>query len=178
MKSRLIALAASLSLFFACAGSELSENQKDPVDYVNPLVGSESTFAFSSGNTYPAVAMPWGLNFWTPQTGPDGNGWTYQYNSNTIRGIKQTHQPSPWINDYAAFSLMPVTTGPIYDEEKRASWFSHKAEIATPYYYQVYLADHDVVAEVTPTERAASFRFTYPEKDMSYLVLDAYNGKA
>ena len=178
MKSRLIALAASLSLFFACAGSELSENQKDPVDYVNPLVGSESTFAFSSGNTYPAVAMPWGLNFWTPQTGPDGNGWTYQYNSNTIRGIKQTHQPSPWINDYAAFSLMPVTTGPIYDEEKRASWFSHKAEIATPYYYQVYLADHDVVAEVTPTERAASFRFTYPEKDMSYLVLDAYKGKA
>ncbi len=89
---------------------------------------------------------------------------------------KQTHQPSPWINDYGAFSLMPVTTGPIYDEEGRQSWFSHKAETVKPYYYKVYLAEHDVVAELAPTERAAAFRLTYPQKDTSYLVVDAYRG--
>ena len=93
-----------------------------------------------------------------------------------IRGLKQTHQPSPWINDYGSFSIMPVTTGPVYDEEGRQSWFSHKAETVKPYYYKVYLAEHDVVAELAPTERAAAFRLTYPQKDTSYLVVDAYRG--
>jgi predicted alpha-1,2-mannosidase len=148
---------------------------KEPVDYVSTLVGTMSTGGLSHGNTYPAIAMPWGMNFWTPQTGEMGNGWTYVYTANKIRGFKQTHQPSPWINDYGQFSLMPVTGEPVFNQDKRASWFSHKTEIAQPHYYRVYLADHDVVTEVTPTERAAIFRFTFPENDHSYVVVDAFD---
>lgn len=155
---------------------ETQSRVESPVDYVNPLMGTASTYELSTGNTYPAIALPWGMNFWTPQTGANGDGWTYKYSDTKIRGLKQTHQPSPWINDYGSFSIMPVTTGPIYDEEGRQSWFSHKAETAKPYYYQVYLAEHDVVAELTPTERAAAFRLTYPEKERSYIVVDAYDG--
>lgn len=146
-----------------------------PVDYVSTLVGSQSKHELSTGNTYPAIARPWGMNFWTPQTGKMGNGWAYTYDADKIRGLKQTHQPSPWINDYGQFAIMPVTTGAVFDEEKRASWFSHKAEVATPYYYSVYLADHDVTAEVTPTERAAILRLTYPEMDRAYFVVDAFD---
>ena len=105
-----------------------------------------------------------------------GNGWGYTYDANKIRGIKQTHQPSPWINDYAAFSFMAVTGELKFDEDERASWFSHKAETAKPHYYKVYLAEYDVTAEITPTDRAASFRFTFPENDNSYLLLDAFYG--
>jgi predicted alpha-1,2-mannosidase len=148
---------------------------KEPVDYVNPLVGTQSLVHLSHGNTYPAIAMPWGMNFWTPQTGKMGDGWTYVYTTNKIRGFKQTHQPSPWINDYGQFSIMPVTGEPVFDQEKRASWFSHKAEIAQPHYYKVYLADYDVVTELAPTERAAMFRFTFPENDHSYVVIDAFD---
>ncbi|WP_394354301.1 GH92 family glycosyl hydrolase [Aestuariibaculum sediminum] len=143
-------------------------------DYVNPLMGTDSDFSLSNGNTYPAIATPWAMNFWTPQTAKMGNGWTYSYDAKTIRGIKQTHQPSPWINDYAAFSLMAVTGDLKYQEDERASYFSHKAETVKPYYYSVYLADYDVVAEVAPTERAAHFKFTFPEADRSYLLLDAF----
>ena len=148
----------------------------DPVDYVNPLTGTASTYELSTGNTYPAIALPWGMNFWTPQTGRNRDGWTYTYSATKIRGLKQTHQPSPWINDYGSFSIMPVTTGPVYDEEGRQSWFSHKAETVKPYYYSVYLAEHDVLAEMAPTERAAVFRLTYPQRDTSYLVVDAFKG--
>ena len=148
---------------------------KDLTQYVNPLMGTQSSFELSSGNTYPAIAHPWGMNFWTPQTGKMGDGWQYTYTANKIRGFKQTHQPSPWINDYGQFSLMPVVGSPEFNEEKRASWFSHKAEEARPNYYKVYLADHDVVAEVTPTDRAAMFRFTFPENDHSYIVVDAFD---
>jgi len=123
--------------------------KKTPVDYVSTLVGTQSKFELSTGNTYPATAMPWGMNFWTPQTGKMGDGWVYTYNADKIRGFKQTHQPSPWINDYGQFSIMPVTGNIVFDEDKRASWFSHKAEVALPYYYKVYLADHDVTTELT-----------------------------
>ncbi len=147
----------------------------EPVDYVSTLVGTQSSYAISTGNTYPAVCMPWGMNFWTPQTGKMGDGWTYTYTADKLRGFKQTHQPSPWINDYGQFTIMPETgEAPIFDEEKRASWFSHKAEVATPYYYRTYLADYDVVTELAPTERAAIMRITFPESK-SYVVVDAFD---
>ena len=147
----------------------------EPVDYVSTLVGTQSSYAISTGNTYPAVCMPWGMNFWTPQTGKMGDGWTYTYTADKLRGFKQTHQPSPWINDYGQFTIMPETgEAPIFDEEKRASWFSHKAEVATPYYYRAYLADYDVVTELAPTERAAIMRITFPESK-SYVVVDAFD---
>ena len=144
-------------------------------DYVNPLIGTQSTYEFSSGNTYPAIARPWGMNFWTPQTGNMGDGWQYMYTATKIRGFKQTHQPSPWINDYGQFSIIPVVGEPVFDENKRASWFSHKGEEAKAYYYKVYLAEHDVVTELVPTERAALFRFTFPENEHSYVVIDAFD---
>jgi len=146
-----------------------------PVDFVNPLVGTQSKYSLSNGNTYPATARPWGMNFWSPQTGKSGSGWMYVYTEDKLRGFKQTHQPSPWINDYGQFSIMPVTTGPFWNEDERASWFSHKAETSTPYYYGVYLAEHDTYFEMTPTERAVSCRVTYPERELSYLVVDAFD---
>jgi len=150
------------------------ETENSLVDYVNPLMGTDSKYSLSNGNTYPAIAIPWGMNFWTPMTSEMGDGWTYRYNENKIRGIKQTHQPSPWINDYAAFSLMAVTGDLKFNEDERESWFSHKAETVKPYHYSVYLADYDVVAEVTPTERAAHFKFTFPDSDASYIMVDGF----
>jgi predicted alpha-1,2-mannosidase len=155
--------------------NSIARTVSDPVDFVNTLVGTQSKFELSTGNTYPAVALPWGMNFWSPQTGNMGDGWMYVYSADKIKGFKQTHQPSPWINDYGQFAIMPVTDKPVFDQEKRASWFSHKAEIAKPYYYSVYLADHDVTTEIAPTERAAMFRFTFPENEHSYVVLDAFD---
>ncbi len=164
-----------LSIILAGCFCFLPARDVNYADYVNPLMGTQSTFELSTGNTYPAIARPWGMNFWTPQTGKMGDGWQYTYTANKIRGFKQTHQPSPWINDYGQFSIMPVVGRPEFDENKRASWFAHKGETAKPYYYKVYLAEHDVVTELTPTERAAMFRFTFPENEHSYVVVDAFD---
>ena len=169
-KKHLFSMLIALALCVTAMGRHY-----EPVDYVSTLVGTQSSYAISTGNTYPAVCMPWGMNFWTPQTGKMGDGWTYTYTADKLRGFKQTHQPSPWINDYGQFTIMPETgEAPIFDEEKRASWFSHKAEVATPYYYRAYLADYDVVTELAPTERAAIMRITFPE-NKSYVVVDAFD---
>ena len=176
MKTRRVYLILSILILFAsCKGLEVKQfDGESVIDMVNPLVGSDSEFSLSNGNTYPAIAVPWGMNFWTPQTAKMGDGWAYAYDAKKIRGIKQTHQPSPWINDYAAFSFMAVTGELKFREEERASWFSHKAENSKPNYYSVYLAEYDVTMEVTPTDRAACFQFTFPESDSSYILLDAF----
>jgi len=163
------------SIYITGCSPNVSDPEFDPVELVNPLMGTDSEFRLSTGNTYPAIALPWGMNFWTPHTRNMNNGWAYTYNDYKIQGIKQTHQPSPWINDYAAFSVMALTGDLKYRGEERASWFSHKAEVVKPYYYSVYLADYDVTAEVTPTERAAAFRFTFPDNDSSFIIIDAFD---
>lgn len=152
-----------------------AQPSSDLIELVNPLIGTDSKPSLSNGNTYPAIALPWGMNFWMPQTGKMGNGWAYTYAADKIRGFKQTHQPSPWMNDYGQFSIMPITGKLRIDEDERASWYSHKAETAKAYYYSVYLADHDVTTEIAPTERAANFRFTFPKTDSSFVVIDAFD---
>jgi len=162
--------------FFLCSlVLEGNAQINDPVSYVSTMVGTQSKHSLSTGNTYPIIARPWGMNFWTPQTGKMGDGWQYVYTEDKIRGFKQTHQPSPWINDYGQFAIMPVTNKLVFNQDDRASWFSHKAETAHPYYYKVYLAEHDVVTEIAPTSRASVFRFTFPETDQSYVVVDAFD---
>ncbi|WP_010662992.1 GH92 family glycosyl hydrolase [Marinilabilia salmonicolor] len=166
------------TLFLICIflSINLIEAQENtPVDYVSTTVGTSSKYELSTGNTYPAIARPWGMNFWVPQTGRMGSGWVYTYTADKIKGFKQTHQPSPWMNDYGQFSIMPLTGRLTFDEDKRASWFSHKAEVAKPHYYKVHLGDHDITTEITPTERAAMFRFTFPESDDSYVIVDAFD---
>ena len=155
--------------------AQFVDKVSDPVEWINPLMGTDSKPDLSNGNTYPAVAVPWAMNMWTPQTGKMGDGWQYQYAADKLRGFKQTHQPSPWMNDYGQFAIMPLTGAMRFEQDDRASWFSHKSEISKAYYYSVYLADHDVTAEIAPTERAAIFRFTYPKSDSSFVVLDAFN---
>ncbi|WP_295791454.1 GH92 family glycosyl hydrolase [Mucilaginibacter sp.] len=171
MKKILLALSLLLPVF----ASAQTGKQSSLVDYINPLMGTDSKYDLSNGNTYPAIALPWGMNFWTPQTGKMGDGWQYTYDAHKINGFKQTHQPSPWMNDYGQFAVMPVTGHLKVSQNGRASWFSHKAEVAKPYYYSVYLADHDILAELTPTERTAQFQFTYPKNDSSYVVIDAFD---
>lgn len=172
----------SLKLVLLCSmisiglkSQEIKDWITDPVEYVNPLMGTQSSYELSNGNTYPIIGLPWGMNYWTPQTGKNGNGWQYTYNSNKIQGFKQTHQPSPWMNDYGQFSILPMVGKPEIDQEKRASWFSHKTEEVKPYSYKVYLADYDLWTEITTTERTAVMRFTFPETDDAQVLLDAFD---
>lgn len=166
------------SLLTVCASVMMTANAAvgtTPADYVNPLMGTDSKISLSNGNTVPSIALPWGMNQWIPQTGKMGDGWSYTYASDKIRGFKQTHRPSPWINDFGQFSIMPVTRELRINEDNRASWFSHKSEEARPYYYKVYLSEYDVTTEITPTDRCAYFRFTFPEEDQSYVIIDGYD---
>ena len=161
-----------------CAFAFTASAAPDPVDFANPFTGTDNTREISNGNLYPYIAMPWGMNAWTPQTRKAGQGWLYDWKDSRICGFHQSHQPSPWIGDYAQFSVMPMAGRAEFDEMKRASWFSHKTEKATPAYYKVYLADYDITAEMTPTERALFMRLKYSGTESPRFLVDALKGDA
>lgn len=143
------------------------------VKYVNTLQGTNSKFELTRGNTYPTTALPFGMHTWTPQTGKNGDGWKYQYFKKTIRGFQQAHQCSSWSNDYAVFSFMPCIDNLVVNEDDRASEFKHENEIGKPHYYKVQF-DNKITTEMSPTERGAHIRFSFPKGHKSYLVLDGY----
>ena len=162
-----------LSFFLTCQ-LFTSNLDKDYVSYVNPLIGTDSSFELSKGNTYPAIARPWGMNFWTPQTGKMGDGWAYQYQSNEIVGFKQTHQPSPWINDYGAFSIMPSIGEIKVNEKDRKASFSHQNEIVEPHYYKVFLENINTNVEFTVTDRSSYFKIKFPKTKKANIIAVSY----
>jgi alpha-1,2-mannosidase, putative len=168
-----------LSAMLACAGlfALPAQSATSPADYVNTLQGTNSKFELTRGNTYPVTGRPFGMNLWAPQTGPNGDGWKYQYFKDTIRGFQQAHQCSSWTNDYAVFSLMPVAGKLTVDENERAAKFSHQNETAKPYYYQVKLGT-GVNVEMSGTERGAFLRFAFPNGKDAFVVMDGYTGPA
>ncbi|WP_316791825.1 GH92 family glycosyl hydrolase [Pedobacter frigoris] len=169
MKPRLILILLSFLMSTALA------QEKDLVEYVNTLQGTNSKHELTRGNTYPTTALPFGMHTWTPQTGRNGDGWKYQYFKKTIRGFQQAHQCSSWTNDYCVFSLMPGTIKLTVNENDREVGFDHNNEIAKPHYYKVKL-DNNVITEISPSERGAHLRFTFPKGQRSFLVLDGYTG--
>ncbi len=163
-----------LCSLLVCIASVTQAKDKELVEYVNTLQGTNSNFKLTRGNTYPTTALPFGMHTWTPQTGKNGDGWKYQYEKTTIRGFQQAHQCSSWTTDYDVFSFMPVTSL-LVGEDARATGFSHNNEIAKPHYYRVQL-NNNIVTEMSPTERGAHLRFTFPKNDSAFLVLDGYTG--
>ena len=161
-------------LTFLFCGFIYTQTNEDYVKYVNPLIGTDTSFELSNGNTYPAIARPWGMNFWTPQTGKMGDGWVYTYKSNQLVGFKQTHQPSPWINDYGAFSLMPSVGKLLVLENERKLKFDHDNEIVEPHYYSVFLKDINTKVEFTVTDRSSFFKFNFPKSENSNIIIDAF----
>jgi predicted alpha-1,2-mannosidase len=163
------------TILITCLSAAALAQNKDLVHYANTLQGTNSEYALSHGNTYATTALPFGMHTWGAQTGKNGEGWKYLYKDKTIRGFQQAHQCSPWVSDYAVFSLMPVMGKLTVNEDERALPFSHANETGKPNYYKVTF-DNKISAEIAPTERGAHLRFSFPNKnEAAYLVLDGYN---
>lgn len=155
--------------------NQAQAQQADLVKYVNTLQGTDSEWSLSYGNTYPTVGLPFAVHFFSAQTGKNGDGWKYQYKANSIRGFQQVHQCSPWMGDYMVFSLMPGLGKLEVNEERRALSFKHENEIAKPHYYAVNF-DNGIKAELSPVERGAHMRFSFPKKEKAFLLLDGFLG--
>jgi predicted alpha-1,2-mannosidase len=163
-------------------GAEAPDTRPQPADFVDTRRGSNANADFSRGNTFPATALPHGFNFWTPVTDASGN-WLYQYQAHNgadnrprLQAFALSHEPSPWMGDRQTLQLMPETQPdgvPLLDRAARSLSFSHDHETARADGYRVAF-DNGLVTEMTPTDHAAMFRFTFVGAQ-AQLVFDNIN---
>lgn len=141
------------------------------LDLVNPLQGTDSNIGLSHGNTLPLLATPWGMTNWSPQTS-GGWGWCFRPDAKQVRGIRATHQPSPWMGDYGQFLLMPQTGELITDPNRWESPCDLSAAVFRPDYLKLTLPRYDTDVELTATDRCSLLRLTYHRGDTGRLLLD------
>jgi len=138
---------------------------KDPVDYVNPYIGtglsSHYTAWSTHGGTFPGVLAPYGMVQITP------NG--YFYSDEKIRSFSFLNHRSGWSSG-GSFQVMPSTGDVSTPLINSGSAFSHENEKTTPYHYSVFLEDYEVKAEFTATLRTGFGHFTYPESKKSNIL--------
>ncbi|WP_313426348.1 GH92 family glycosyl hydrolase [Stenotrophomonas rhizophila] len=149
-------------------------------DWVLTTRGTQANGTFSRGNNFPATAVPHGFNFWTPVTDAGALNWLYRWNEQNdarnrpqLQALALSHQPSPWMGDRQTFQVMPSSGRgvPEADRSKRALSFSRDNERARPYRYDVRF-DNGIAASIAPTDHAALFHFTFPEKGDANLLFD------
>lgn len=150
------------------------------ITYVDTSIGTGANNADFThgreplGQCMPAVLVPYGMNFWTPQTeSSEGHGVSpYYYNKTRMHGFRNSHYISGGsTQDYGSVSIMPLLDTLRCMPEDRASEFSHMDEVLRPDYYSVELFGGNIRAEMTGTSRTGIFRFTYRKAGTAYLVI-------
>ena len=145
----------------------------DLLDLVDPLCGSDSEPGFSTGLTYPAVAVPGGMTFFSPRNRPGGQVFSRRpsWPVNRIEGFTATHSPSTWIGDYGTFTLMPGVAPAPGGVPPRDASYALDTEVSRPDYYRVRLNNGGIECELTATRRCGVLRLTYPHTGPATLTL-------
>jgi len=150
---------------------------QEPIDEVNPLIGTTGPSVFDYGGMIPGVTTPFGMTHWTAETRENKiSVCPYNYSDSTIQGFLGTHQPAIWMGDYGYVSLMP-SIGDLKISTKLP--FSHRDETSAPNYYSVKMeaGGKPLKAELTATTRSGFLKFTFPASPTSHIVVTAIRSK-
>ena len=140
------------------------------VDLVNVQQGTNSVPAFSAGNILPVTGMPFGMTSFALETRAEESLF-FNPNDKVTTGIRLTHTPSPWVNDYGNFVMMAQTGDRIYFDNARRSGFRLHETVMTPYELSVRFLQYRTVLTVVPTVRGASCTATYDTADTHRLSM-------
>ncbi|MDY0085288.1 MAG: GH92 family glycosyl hydrolase [Bacteroidales bacterium] len=168
-----------------------AQNKSNPIDFVNPFIGTQRM-----GHTFPGATVPFGMVQLSPDTdtvsyeksgkyNPDVYAYCagYQYDDPTIVGFSHTHFSGTGHSDLGDILMMPISgelkLNPgtaLNPESGYRSRFDHDNENAAPNYYQVKLQDYDINAELTTSTRVGFHRYAFSEPSQNYLILDLIHG--
>ena len=180
-----------VSMMLLGATSLFAQQSKKPVDYVNPMIGTDGM-----GHTFPGACAPFGIVQLSPDTDTiphniDGKYQKkvyeycagYQYHDTTIVGFSHTHFSGTGHSDLGDILIMPTTgelkLNPGTEDNPDSGYrsrFSHETEKSMPGYYEVMLDDYKVKAQLTATQRVGVHKYTFPKSGDGRIILDLNHG--
>ncbi|MFT3785647.1 MAG: GH92 family glycosyl hydrolase [Tepidisphaeraceae bacterium] len=135
------------------------------IDLVNTLQGTESVNSFSHGNTLPITAMPFGMNHWAAQTTTDFRWW-FRAGDRKLQGVRCTHQPSPWIADYAPLLLMAATGEErLLNPDAWSSSYRPAESTFRAHRFETTLTRYRTKLAFVPTQRGGAFKIDFPANE-------------
>ena len=142
---------------------------KPILETIDTRFGTASKHAFSRGNTLPYTGVPFGMNYFVPQTSDQEGSWFFDPHLPIFQGIRLTHQPSPWIGDYSWLLLTPVTGDIIGDTlYHRQSSYNLERAIFNPHYLRIFSERYQIETQLSPTCYGASIQLRQIQgKDLS-----------
>lgn len=177
MKRLINRVLISTGFLFASILNPLKAQNEEPVNHVNPFIGTDFF-----GHTYPGASLPFAMVHLSPDI--YNQGWTYCagyiYSENSIMGFSHTHWSGVGMVNGGDVLLMPTAGNKLQTipgsldnpDEGYRSRFDHSSEIASPGYYSVVLKDENIKAELTATKRAGFHRYTFPRSENSRIIID------
>lgn len=132
---------------------------KPILEIIDTRFGTASKHAFSRGNTLPYTGVPFGMNYFVPQTSDQEGSWFFDPHLPIFQGIRLTHQPSPWIGDYSWLLLTPVT-GEIRGDSlfHRQSSYNLDRAIFNPHFLKIFSERYQIETQLSPTCYGASLQ--------------------
>lgn len=143
--------------------------------YIDTRQGSNNKHSYSNGNTLPYTAVPFGMNHFVVQTNDEGS-WFFNPNDRVFQGIRLTHQPSPWMGDFAHFLMTPIA-----DHRIKGAIFSCQSSyrpeeaVFKPHYLKVKQQRYNITTEFVPSCYGAALRIKYNSNEQAGFVLNAKN---
>ena len=147
---------------------------KPLLETIDTRFGTASKHAFSRGNTLPYTGVPFGMNYFVPQTSDQEGSWFFDPHLPIFQGVRLTHQPSPWIGDYSWLLLTPVTgqLGGNSLFHRQSSYDMDKASFQ-PHYLKIFSLRYQIETQLTPTCYGASIRLEQKQGKALSLYLHA-----
>jgi predicted alpha-1,2-mannosidase len=145
-----------------------------PIDFVNPLQGTNNRFDFSRGNCMPLASTPHAMTSWTLQTSE--SNWAFNPNDKRVQGFRATRMPSPWIGDYGHFTLMAQVGAPALSADARSSSYRLSDAVIQPHYQKVHLLRYQTTMEMAPAQRSAMLRVTFPSTTEAAIIVQPFAG--
>jgi len=147
---------------------------KPILETIDTRSGTASKHAFSRGNTLPYTGVPFGMNYFVPQTSDQEGSWFFDPHLPIFQGIRLTHQPSPWIGDYSWLLLTPII-GEISGDTlfHRQSSYNLERAIFNPHFLKIFSLRYQIETQLTPTCYGASIRIEQKQGKVLSLYLHA-----
>ena len=147
---------------------------KPILETIDTRFGTASKHAFSRGNTLPYTGVPFGMNYFVPQTSDQEGSWFFDPHLPIFQGIRLTHQPSPWIGDYSWLLLTPIT-GKISGDTlfHRQSSYNLERAIFNPHFLKIFSERYQIETQLSPTCYGASIQLRQTQEKELSLYLHA-----